>query len=115
MCDNCKAKLICSISSDNPSHEFIQRKQYESAKEGLFAPSRILSDVLQEIELEYRKIVEEVMIKEGVFGTLVSTIHKNVNLALICCNTCHVHKGVVYIMLKIRLNHYKIQIPPSRE
>ena len=31
---------------------------------GLFAPSRILSDVLQEIE--YRKIVEEVMIKEGV-------------------------------------------------
>lgn len=105
MCSECTKKLATSIDPDEPSHEFLVKKNYEAAKTGLVAPSQCLVDALTNIESEYRNVISVCVSKCGVMNSLVTTMNKNVDLSEIHCDQCHVQNAIVYLMLTIRLHH----------
>ena len=105
MCDGCQHSLCSTICPDDPTHEFLTEKNYEAATTGLTAPATALTDVLQSMEAEYRKIIDDCLTNYGIMNSLVTTVTKNVELSDITCNVCNVHKSIVRLFLTIRLHH----------
>ena len=105
MCDDCRDALTCEIDPDEPSHEFLVKKNYASAKTGLVGPSVCLVEVLEKIDAKYRDVSESCLPNDSVMCTLVETINKHVDLTSVQCSQCHVEKGIVHLMMTIRLHH----------
>ena len=106
LCAPCDEKISSEINEEDVHHQFLVNKNIKEAKTGLSAPSNDLLGVLQQIELEYNKIIDECMVrKEAVRATLVATLIENVKLMAVKCDTCHMEKLVVHLMANIRLHH----------
>ena len=70
------------------------------AKYGLDAPSNKLMGVMQLLELQYRKVIDECMIKkEGVKATLVSSLLNGVKCGDLQCCVCHLEHLITHRML----------------
>lgn len=105
MCNDCCLKLSGSLDASNKNHDFLLKKNYAEAKQGLTAPSQCLVSVLQLVELEYRKSIETCLTSEKVMSSLVDCVQKNVDFTPITCESCHTEVSILHLMLTIRMHH----------
>ena len=105
MCEDCVSSLTTNLDAHEPTHEFLMEKNYASATTGLTAPSTWLTDVLQGMEAEYRKVIDVCVSQCGVIRRLECAMTKNVDLSGISCGSCHVDKSIVRLFVTIRLHH----------
>ena len=79
ICDSCIDRITIqdhdTISTDE-TLSFIRKKQFESAKEGLVYPSLEPLSVLNEMESEYRRIIEQAIYGDNINATLVASLDK---------------------------------------
>ena len=79
ICENFLSK-ICADSDDlgNSKYEFVSAKNYSEAMVGLHMPSTLLTQALDQCELEYSKIIDTCIYLEDVKSTLVALLIKEV-------------------------------------
>ena len=70
VCSICVANITSDICDENECHELIKESKCKSDS---------LIDILSHIEMEYRKVIDEVIYSSRVEATLVSTLGKNVS------------------------------------
>ena len=106
ICHECDEKIAGEIEEDDQRHQFLLKKNIQEAKVGLSAPSNDLLGVLQHLEIEYNKIIDECIRKQqGVKATLIATLLANGKLGRLRCSVCHLDKLIVHLMTNIRLHH----------
>ena len=104
-CEGCMDKITGTIDTSDSRHCFLAHKNLEQAKVGLCAPSNTLLGVLQLLELEYEKVIDECIYSEGVKASLVTSLSTIDKLSTITCSNCHLEKLVIHLMINIRLHH----------
>ena len=106
LCTECEKK----ISSDgvdvyDDNYDFVKAKNFSGAKKGLEIPSPILVDVVKASEVEYVKVIDNVMHKQGVKASIISALLKVCNVKDLLCDQCNVHLAIVQLMVNIRFHH----------
>ena len=56
----CRETVRSRICDDNLDHDFLSMKNHADAHVGLHAPSNTLPNVLQQLEVNYTKLIERV-------------------------------------------------------
>ena len=74
ICATCRKTVSFQICDDNPDHDFLSMKNHADVQVGLQAPNNTLVNVLQQLEVNYRKFIEDVIHTQGVKAILVSTL-----------------------------------------
>jgi ribonucleotide reductase beta subunit family protein with ferritin-like domain len=82
VCDVCVTNITSDISEDNA-----------------------LLEAVAQIEVDYRKVIDEIMYSSHVKATLVSTLKKNLAFEGISCAKCNLELLLIHIMVNIRLHH----------
>ena len=104
-CKMCSTKLCCQLSLCNPDHQLLLKKNYEGAKQGLVGPSEELVDVVVAFEKQYQATVQDVMVAPSVKAQLLAAMSKEIDLAWLACNRCHISNSVLYLLVNVRLHH----------
>ena len=68
-------------------------------------PSTLLTQALDQGELEYAKIIDNCIYLEDVTSTRVASLMKEVQFQNLMCQTCHLHDVIVHLMDNIKLHH----------
>ena len=105
VCGPCLKLLSSPLDADNKSHDFLKLKLYEDAVTGLTVPSKKLVDVVTEVEVVYRQVIETVLAENAVMAKLVNAVCGKVDLSTVTCGTCRMERAIVGLMLRIRLHH----------
>ena len=104
VCNTCKEKITSIICPDNESHQFLAAKNYSGVKEGLLVGSTVLTNLLKQLESEYRSIIDDVIPAPHVKASLAQSFLKIVPGCL-KCDLCHLPSLIVHFMINIRLHH----------
>lgn len=105
VCESCKETLQTTIDSQNPTHVLLSQKNYgDTAGEGLIAPSSLLYEFVETLEVEYRKTVESVTHMGQVRGRLVMSLAKSTGVSM-SCNVCQCKPMLLNLFVTVRLHH----------
>ena len=104
-CEGCMEKITGKLDSNDVRHGFLVNKNFDQAKVGLCTPSNTLLGILQLMEIEYDKVIDDCMHSDGVKASLLASISKIDKLSNIKCSSCHLEKLVIHLMINIRLHH----------
>ena len=91
-CNECMDKIVGSIVEDDNRHKFLVHKNWEGAKVGLTVPSNALLGILQITEIEYSKVIDECIVKEGVKANLLCKLLQCDKFDILKCERCHLDK-----------------------
>ena len=106
ICGACQIKLIISgDSKENDCLDFIKLKKHSGAKDGLISPSSVLISVVSRLEIEYRKIIDDLVYSDHVKARLVLHLCKQVSLVPVSCKSCHFEVMLLHILINIRFHH----------
>lgn len=86
-CPPCLIKLTGQLRKDDQRHNFISQKNDEHAKTGLLTPSNAMLGLVEKFELEYNKIIDNVIHNPGVKNNLISALLQ-VKLGNLQCKKC---------------------------
>ena len=103
-CPECCEKITSQICADDSSHDFIAAKQLEGVKVRLVVPSKVVTESLQKMEVEYTRHVESVIRQKHVKAALLALMLECVDEQLVC-DTCNLHQMISCLMVNIRLFH----------
>ena len=109
VCADCVCKLVYDSNVDNVDNvghlDLIKKKKYEDAKDGLVMPSRLLCNILTDLEKEYRSNIDQIIYEESVKFSFVNVLSKVKSLQAISCTLCQVLNSIVHVFINIRLHH----------
>lgn len=105
ICQSCKELLKANLDAENPSHVFLNHKNYgDTAGEGLIVPSPSLHHFVEVLELEYRKIAEPVIHMSNVRSRLVTALDKITGDSM-TCKQCPCKPMLINLFVTVRLHH----------
>ena len=108
LCSGCQSAISSHLNVDGPSQSFHVAKKYPSDKTGLLAPSSMLGELLQNMQVDYRRMIDSCVSKPGVKSGLNKCLAKVSGLA-VHCGVCHLKESVTHLFVNIRLH------PPVRQ
>ncbi len=104
VCPGCQSAISSHLDEDDPNHSFLVAKNYASAKTGLLAPSSMLGELLQDMEVEYNRVIDSYISKPGVKTCLIKSLFNLAGLD-VQCGVCHLKESVTHLFVNIRLHH----------
>ena len=94
-----------TIDPGNRVHTFLSNKNYGDARgEGLIAPSASLYGLVEDLEKEYRGLVESVMHMNHVMYRLVTGLEKKVSDRPFACSVCCCRLKVINLFVRVRFH-----------
>ena len=109
VCSECIQKLYGKTNANNILHTFLAHKIYKDTKgEGLLVPSSEFYSVIEQLEKEYRKVIEGVTQMSLVRYRVVSALSKKVDHyhCLSCTRgKCEIKSMILNLFVMIRLHH----------
>ena len=105
VCPPCVSKRISKLSIENPDHDLLRQKKYQDAKDGLITPSVALTDAVSTMEIQYRKVIDDLMYSNNVKAHLIGNLSNYVVVDSLACDVCKCHLMIIHIMVNIWLHH----------
>ena len=90
--------MVCATSSN---HAFLCEKAISDAKVGLFVPSSGLTNVLEQMEERYVRLIDSRMFISGIKSSLISSFMKSVDWGSMVCNSCRLQSLIAGLMVNI--------------
>jgi hypothetical protein len=101
VCPPCVNKLTSKLSSENQDHDLLRQKKYQDAKDGLITPSVALTGAISTMEIQYMKVIDDLMYSDSIKAHLIGNLSKYVVLDSLACDVCKCHVMIVHIMVNI--------------
>ena len=105
VCMPCKQKISSVMSANSSNHAFLCTKAITDSKVGLFVPSSGLTDVLEQMEERYVRLIDSRMCIPGIKSSLISSFMESVDWGSMVCNSCRLQSLIAGLMVNIRLHH----------
>ena len=106
-CAVCQENLTSQIDASQPSQLFLSLKAHSDAKEGLFAPSQQLQQLVQKLECAYRTVYLDMLHMDCVRARLVRYLMEDITTETVQCasDKCNPKELIVCMFVSIRLHH----------
>lgn len=105
----CRLCVECIASSSDPanqSYDLIESKQHQGCLKGLQYLSISVVKLLQEAEIIYGRVVNEVMHMSDVRKRLVSCLQNECSsVSSLSCSACYIGQYILQMFVSIRLHH----------
>ena len=107
ICENCSIAIKGKFNASNPIHTFISQKNYDDIKgAGLIYPSDEMYEIVKQLEIEYRAIIQNVYHMNRVHYRIVNMLEKKLGQRGKCTvQKCDVQCIIIALFVTIRLHH----------